>query len=232
MPKLDKKLQAILFAMLIFCIPLTSYAAKNIRGNIFIEMMLTMMEIMGFIDDDDDYYSQPYPSYNQFPLFTQPGLGNSWQSIPQSMAMQQMMGGGYPGMSGLNGFNAFGGGGQSSHGPVIPYLPGHSPNSRQVYKPHWIEGRWIANDGMIMEISQGQFKMFYRHSPQQQRTGLIRMKDKWLGIYEPSQQFARQYEFAYQDDKLALRDVHGNLMLFKRMTNWLIPLQNHQAITR
>jgi hypothetical protein len=221
MPKLDKKFPVILFAVLIFCSPLSGYG-KDIRGNIFIEMMLTMMEIMGFIDDDDDYYSQPYPSYSQFPQFSQWGMGNSWQSMPQALAWQQMMGGAYPGMPGLSPF-----GNQVAPGAVIPYLPGYGPQPAPVYKPHWIEGRWIANDGMIMEVNQGRFKMFYRHSPKQQRSGLIRLKDKWLGIYEPSQQFARQYEFAYKDDRLVLRDIDGNLMLFKRMTNWLVPLQGH-----
>jgi len=227
MPQLEQKYQAVIFALLVFCAPLNSPAASYSRDNIFIEMMRTMLEIMGVIDDDDDYYNQPYPSYNQFPLFNHQGWSpqgtvNPWQSIPQAMAWQQMLSGGYPGLPGYNPLA-----GQINPGAVIPYLPGYQPGKGSVYKPHWIEGRWVASDGMIMEVRQGKVKMFYRHSTDQVRSGIIRLKEHWLGIYFPARQFARQYEFAYKDDRLALRDIDGNLMLFKRMTNWAIPLQKY-----
>ena len=216
MPQSKKKYLAIIFATLVFCIPPAVSAASYSRDNIFIEMMRTMLEIMGVIDDDDDYYNQPYPSYGQFPFFyapgsLYPGSGNPWQSMSQALTMQQMMPGSYPGAGGA----------------TIPFLPGYGYGKTPAYKPHWIEGRWYARDGMIMEVRQGQVKMFYRHSPNQVRSGIIRLKEHWLGIYFPSQQFARQYEFAYKDDRLALRDIDGNLMLFRRMTNWMIPLQRY-----
>ena len=236
------KIIAILLAMLITISPIQ--AANNIRGNLFIEMMLTMMEIMGFIDDKDDYYSQPYPSFNSFNglnsfgygNFAYPGFsnfsmpGNGWQSPTQSatqsaaqsltgaLAMQQMMGGGLPGI-GLG------------NSTPIPFLPGYAPpglamgSSSGQFKPHWIEGKWQTNNGMIMEVKQGQFKMYYRQAPNQFRGGLIRIKDKWLGIHEKSQGITRQFEFAHKDGRLVLRDTNGNLMLLKKMTDWMIPLR-------
>jgi len=217
MPQSEQKYQAIIFALLLFCAPLSSSAASYSRDNIFIEMMRTMLEIMGVIDDDDDdYYYGPYPSYNQLPFYLYQGMDpqgtfKSWQSMPQALAWQHVQPGGYPGMPGMNNYS-----GQMTPGAVIPYLPGYKPGKGPVYKPHWIEGRWFASDGMIMEVRQGKVKMFY-----------IRVKEQWLGIYFPARQFARQYEFAYKDDRLALRDIDGNLMLFKRMTNWAIPLQRY-----
>jgi hypothetical protein len=227
MPQLEKKYQALIFALLVFCAPFNTSAASYSRDNIFIEMMRTMLEIMGVIDDDDDYYNQPYPSYNQFPFFNYQGWSpqgttTPWQSMPQAMAWQQMLSGGYPGLPGYNPLA-----GQLDQGAVIPYLPGYQSGKAPAYKPHWIEGRWAASDGMIMEVRQGKVKMFYRHSPDQVQSGIIRLKEHWLGIYFPAQQFARQYEFAYKDDRLALRDIDGNLMLLKRMTNWAIPLQGY-----
>jgi hypothetical protein len=227
MPQSEQKYQAILLALLLFCAPLNTSAASYSRDNIFIEMMRTMLEIMGVIDDDNDYYNQPYPSYNHFPSFYYPGLasqgmGNPWQSMPQALAWQPMLSGGYPGMPGLNPIPGY-----PASGAVIPYMPGYKPGKSPGYKPHWIEGRWVASDGMVMEVRQGEVKMFYRHAPDQVRSGIIRLKEHWLGIYFPSQQFARQYEFAYKDDRLALRDIDGNLMLFRRMTDWAIPLQGY-----
>ena len=78
---------------------------------------------------------------------------------------------------------------------------------------------------MIMEVRRGYFKMYYRDTPRQVRGGLIRLKDKWLAIYEKTHKITRQYEYAYQDERLALRDLKGNLMLFKKMPDWGIPLR-------
>ena len=227
MPQLEQKYQAIIFALVVFLVPLNTSAASYSRDNIFIEMMRTMLEIMGIIDDDDDYYFGPYPSYNQFPYLHYQGLNprgaaNSWYSMPQALSWQQMLSSGYPGLPGWNTRP-----GQMTPGAVIPYRPGYNPGKAPLYKPHWIEGRWVATDGMIMEVRQGEVRMFYRHSPNQVRSGIIRLKEHWLGIYFPARQFARQYEFAYKDDRLALRDIDGNLMLFRRMTNWANPLQRY-----
>jgi len=229
MPQSEQKYQAMIFALLLFCAPLDSSAASYSRDNILVEMMRTMLEIMGVIDDDDDYYHGPYPSYNQFPFYFYQGMNpqdtfNSWQSLPHAMPWQQMLPGAYPGMPGVDSYS-----GQIAPGAVVPFLPGYKPGKAPIYKPHWIEGRWIASDGMIMEVQQGTVKMYYRHSPNQVRSGVIRVKEHWLGIYFPARQFARQYEFAYKDDRLALRDIDGNLMLFRRMTNWAIPLQRYQS---
>jgi len=197
----------ILSLCLVFLSPAAS-PATNYRGNLFLEMMLTMMKIMGFIDRDDDYYDQPYPNFNQFP-YIQPYAGNN----------PMLPGSGWTGTMPPQGLAG------SQYG--VPYLPQYFNQYRsgRRYKPHWIEGRWAASDGMIMEVSQGEFKMYYRDAPKQVRGGLIRLKDHWLAIYEKTQQISRQYEFAFEDDRLALRDADGNLMLFMRLQDWPITLR-------
>lgn len=221
-----------LLAAMICCIMLAPVASASVRGNLFVEMMLTMMEIMGFIDRDDDIYGQDYPLPGQFfmPGLGMPGMGMpgaNWSSWPQTMAMQQPWGG-YPGsmMPGMGAPNwspsAWNPSARNQQSARIPFLPGYNPAKK--YQSHWIEGRWYTSDGMIMEVYQGRFRMYYRQQPEEVRSGLIRIKDRWLGIYEESRQFLRQFEFAYKDDRLVLRDPDGNLMLMRRMTNWAIPL--------
>lgn len=216
-------------------------AANSLRGNVFLEMMLAMMDFMGFIDRDRSYYNQSYPNYNQYPYSQAfPGTG-PWQSTAQALAWQQMLGGSNPvspgaGMSPFSGpgnWSGMGGfPGVSGPQAVIPYLPEYFNQQQNIYQPgkpavktHWIEGRWIANDNMIMEVRQGKFIMYYRDDPKQVRGGLIRLKDRWLAIAEQTRKITRQYEYAYKNDVLVLRDTNGNLMLFKRLTDWPVPLQ-------
>ena len=179
--------------------------------------MLAMMDIMGMIDYERDYYNQPYPNYNTMPYAS--GY-YPYQFPPQSLAWQQIISGGYPG------------GTQAA----IPYLPkyfGQFPGQWQnlyspqnpAYRKHWIEGRWVARDNMIMEVENGKFIMYYRDDPKQVRGGLIRLKDRWLAIAEETRKVTRQYEYAYRKDVLILRDEDGNMMVFRRLTDWPIRLQ-------
>jgi len=217
---INKKLSALLLALVLLFSSLTSVAAVNTRSNLFLEMMLTMMEVMGFIDRDRNVYNQTYPSLNSLP-YGSSMMGNPMQNWLQTMALQQMLSGAAnpalyggmltPGLAGLPGNQA-----------TIPFLPEYL---NQQAKTHWIEGKWRSRDGMIMEVHHGYFKMYYPNRPREVRGGLIRIKDRWLAIHEKSRNFTRQFEFGYKDDRLVLKDTNGNLMLFKRMTDWLNPLQ-------
>lgn len=263
-----KLLARLLLLLIALSVPV-SYAAQTLRSNVFLEMMLAMMDFMDLIDRDRDYERLPYPNYNTF-LPTMPyssaGLGgqNPWQSYLQAMALQQMFNSAYPGMfpgtipglgsgfgSGMpGGINPFGvtspwslggfGGPVDSFGnwnplanqdqghAIVPFLPeffaeqGLTPPKP---KTHWIEGRWVAGDNMIMEVERGRFVMYYRDRPEQKRDGLIRIKDRWLAIAIQSHKITRQYEYAYKDDLLVLKDSDGNMMLFKRLHDWPLALQ-------
>ena len=173
-----------------------SAANSSIRGNILIEMMLTMLEAMGF--DTNDQYSDTYPNYNQIPYQPPPYSNNPWSLTSPP----------------ITSFNP-----STNQSVIIPYRT----ESFQAKKNHWIEGKWLSSDGMILEVRQGQFKMYYRHAPQHVRSGLIRLKERWLAIYEKSHQITRQYEFAHKDGNLVLKDNNGRLMLFKRLIDWSTP---------
>ena len=222
-----KRLPALLLCLLLVLPVTESQAAVNTRTNLFLEMMLTMMEIMGMIDRNDNYYNQPYPvmtpGLNNFSQGMQNPMGNQWQSALQMLALQQMLSN-YGGAMALPGNFANPNSGLLPNQTAIPFLPEYFNQTPQTSR-HWIEGKWQSSDGMIMEVRQGQFKMYYRHLPREVRGGLLRIKDKWLAIYESSHQITRQYEFAYKDDRLVLKDTSGNMMLFKRMTDWAMPLQ-------
>ncbi len=210
-----------LLAFLLFYASATASAAINSRSNLFLQMMVTMMEIMGLINRDDDYYNQSYPSYGNM-AYPQLPFNNQMQAL----AMQQMLGGSNPALYGsgmMPGGSTlpYTGGNQA----VIPFLPDYVNNQGKKKKPHWIEGKWRASDGMIMEVHHGYFKMYYQQNPQQVRGGLVRIKDRWLAIYEKSRNITRQYEFGYKENMLVLKDTSGNMMLFKRMTNWSNPLR-------
>lgn len=235
--------RTLIFSILIICASSTAQATKYYRGNIFLEMMLAMMDLMGIIDYERDYYRQPYPNFNQYPASPWSGY-NSLQSPAQAMAWQQMLSGGYPGFPGSSGLmmpgatpwanpmagNNWGGLGilpGTTPEAVIPYLPQYfnqyQPNTHA--RSHWIEGRWLANDNMVMEVRQGKFTMYYRDRPDQVRGGLIRIKDHWLAIAETTRKIVRQYEYAYKKDLLVLRDSDGNIMFFRRLTNWPLTLK-------
>jgi len=198
-------------------------ASTNYRGNLFLEMMLTMMDFMGIIDYDRDY-NDSYPNFRNYSSGMSPYGFNPWSSPVSSMAWQQAFNNIAPGWAGAampspDNFGSW----SPSPQAVIPYLPEYSDQHQtrpRSHKPHWIEGRWIANDSMIMEVSNGHFVMYYRDNPRQVRGGLIRLKDKWLAIAETKRKITRQYEFAYKKDMLALKDSQGNLMLFRRLQNW------------
>lgn len=207
--------------LILSCSSPVTQATTTYRGNIFMEMMLAMMDVMGLINYERNSYNQPYPNFNSPAYGTSPYNFNSWQQMP---------GGGFgPGgwSSWANPGNLAGIGGNQA---TIPFLPEYfNQNPWQAGNPaartHWIEGRWVANDNMIMEVRQGKFVMYYRDNPEQVRSGLIRLKDRWLAIAEETRKVSRQYEYAYKKDLLALRDTHGNLMLFRRLTDWPVPLR-------
>ncbi len=217
MSQLKRKLITLGLALLICC-PWhsASAASSSYRGNVFVEMMLKMMEIMvEIIDQDPEYSKMPYPMPYQFmnPYF------NPTQFNPAQFNPAQ-----------INPFQAGQFFGNTSPNPylpnqaVIPFLPDAQPSVTAPvhlkYMPHWIEGRWISTDNMIMEVWQGEFKMYYRTRPSEVRGGLIRLKDRWLAIHEQTRQITRQFEYAIDDDKLALKDADGNMMLFYRSQNW------------
>ncbi|MGD2119570.1 MAG: hypothetical protein PVG66_14510 [Chromatiales bacterium] len=177
----------------------------NYRGNLFLEMMLTMMEMMGFIDRDNYYSNQPYPNYNTFaPNLYGYGFSNPWQGGMPGAGWNSL-----PGLTPLNSMNAFG-----NPWDVSSLQPGQT---------HWIEGRWQAADGMLFVVQQGQFRMFYPQWPQETRSGLIRIKDRWLAIYEQQSHSSQQFEFAYQDEYLVLSDEYDNMMLFRKLFDWPMP---------
>lgn len=219
-----------ILALVILAVAATSpaQATTYYRGNVFLEMMLAMMDVMGIIDYERDY-NDTYPNFRNFSYGMSPYGFNPWSSPVSSMAWQQAFNNVAPGWAGdalpsPGSFESW----SPSPQAVIPYLPEYFDQYRtgsRAYKPHWIEGRWIANDNMIMEVSNGRFVMYYRDNPRQVRGGMIRLKDKWLAIAETTRKIIRQYEFAYKKDKLVLKDSDGNLMLFRRLPNWPLPVK-------
>jgi hypothetical protein len=237
MSQLKRKLITLGLALLIFSPWQTVLpASSTYRGNVFVEMMLKMMEIMvEIIDQDPEYSKMPYPMSSQYfnPYFNpalgmQPFYGSPWSNMAQKYAYQQMLTPFDPSSTG----QFFGNPPFMPQNPtqaVIPFLPDSGPAPTAPlhlkYMPHWIEGRWIASDNMILEVWQGEFKMYYRNRPSEVRGGLIRLKDRWLAIHEQTRQITRQFEYAIEDDKLVLKDLDGNVMLFHRSQNWGNPLR-------
>ena len=237
MSQLKRKLITLGLALLISAPWHTVLASSSsYRGNVFVDMMLKMMELMvEIIDQDPEYSKYPYPLSNQFlnPYFNpafgmQPFYGSPWSNMAQNYAFQQMLTPFNPATAG----QYFGNTPFMPENPaqaVIPFLPDSQPSVpapvHLKFMPHWIEGRWISTDNMILEVWQGEFKMYYRTRPSEVRGGLIRLKDRWLAIHEQTTQITRQFEYAIEDDKLALKDFDGNIMLFSRSQNWANPLR-------
>ena len=77
-----------------------------------------------------------------------------------------------------------------------------------------LEGTWVGRAGDILEIRGDRFRI--SDGAGRTSAGTLVLRDNYVGFYDPQTGAARQYEFATQEGRLALRDETGMLLLYMR----------------
>lgn len=89
---------------------------------------------------------------------------------------------------------------------------GERPSS---WKPSRLEGVWEGRAGELLIVQGERYRIY---SPEMQRVnGLIQIRGDRLALYNPLDRRAQPFEFAKHQGRLILRDLAGNLYLYRRL---------------
>jgi len=94
--------------------------------------------------------------------------------------------------------------------------PGGSGGERPSgWKPSRLEGAWEGRTGELLIVQGGRYRIY---SPRMQRVdGLLQIRGDRLALYNPLDRRAQPFEFAEHQGRLILRDLAGNLYLYRRL---------------
>jgi hypothetical protein len=206
--------------------------APGLKNNIYIALLISALA-HGAVASDLDYpnrYSgmaeSMFDMMDAFSSAYQRRKGNemdnwssgnfgSWPMNPGSMGSMGSLGG-FPGMSpfsspfsGFNQpFNSFSPG-SLNRWPMPRGYP-NTPSSTAI-----LDGKWQSNSGEVMVIDNGQFRIYRSRS--EYRDGRLRLHGRsLLSLQDLNSGNSMEFEYALQNDRLALRDQRGNLLLYKR----------------
>lgn len=186
------------------------------------DAMVRMMDVMGFLGDDGDrqqrrssrrsnsgrdFFSSPgrWSRFSGMDTFGFPGL-SPWAT-------------GFPGMgSPWSGFGWPGGsmGNPMSFAPPwgsdLPWGGGYGYGSGPMGP---LEGSWESPSGELLLIEGGRYRMYSGES--RYLDGLIDLDGDRILLHNPQQDYTREFEFAYKDGRLILRDETGQIYLYRRI---------------
>lgn len=78
-----------------------------------------------------------------------------------------------------------------------------------------LDGVWISNSGERLYIQGSNF--YLRPADGRQISGILQIRGRMLMLQNPRLRWSMLYEYAIHDNRLAMRDVHGNLWLYQRL---------------
>lgn len=85
----------------------------------------------------------------------------------------------------------------------------------RAWKPSRLEGAWEGRDGELVIVQGQRFRIY---SPELRRVdGLMRIQGNRLALYNPLDGQARPFEFAEHQGRLIMRDLAGQLYLYRRL---------------
>jgi len=98
------------------------------------------------------------------------------------------------------------------------FPPGESGGDwPMAWRPSRLEGVWEGRDGELVIVQGERFRIY---SPELRRVdGLMRIQGNRLALYNPLDGHARPFEFAEHQGRLIMRDLAGQLYLYRRL--WL-----------
>ncbi|MCG6860574.1 MAG: hypothetical protein LJE70_04740 [Chromatiaceae bacterium] len=93
---------------------------------------------------------------------------------------------------------------------------GDSRGDRPIaWTPSRLEGVWEGRSGELLIVQGNRFRIY---SPAVQRVdGLMQIRGDRLALYNPLDQHAQAFEFAESQGRLILRDLAGQVYLYRRL---------------
>lgn len=83
------------------------------------------------------------------------------------------------------------------------------------WEPSRLEGVWEGRDGELLIVQGSKFRIY---SPAIQRVdGWMQIRGDRLALYNPFDRHAQPFEFAESQGRLILRDLNGELYLYRRL---------------
>lgn len=100
--------------------------------------------------------------------------------------------------------------------PPASGMPYYGVPGPQRYWVNRLDGQWQSNTGEVLIIQQNRFRIYQDRD--NFHDGFIHIADEhFLTIQDAVSGGSRQYEYAEQEGRLALRDEMGNMLLFLRL---------------
>jgi PAS domain-containing protein len=97
-------------------------------------------------------------------------------------------------------------------------MPGAAPRS-SLSRTQLLDGIWQGRQGDILMIRDGNARLFgYNRAVHE--SAEISLTANRLELKSLSSGLARTYDYAYRDDRLALRDAAGNILLYRRQNRF------------
>lgn len=194
--------------LLIVIVP-GSGAARPGAHEIMADAMAKMMEAMGLFDsapaqrDPGGVFTDPWSPWGSLrgpfgvsgwgPTFGAPG-GGPVPDRSRAAVMRELM--------------------RRFTRQLLP--PGESSGDRPIaWRPSQLEGVWEGRDGELVIVQGERFRIY---SPELRRVdGLMRIQGNRLALYNPLDGQARPFEFAEHQGRLIMRDLAGQLYLYRRL---------------
>lgn len=88
-------------------------------------------------------------------------------------------------------------------------------NSQPPNMNNELDGNWISNSGELLQIKGDNF--YLQATDGRKIWGILQIHARMLMLQQPRLRLNMLYEYAIQNNRLALRDVQGNLLLYQRV---------------
>jgi hypothetical protein len=207
----------LLILALILPLPATAEAFDDMFGLMF-RMMLTAMNVMSDMVDDNDWGGGTWPVS---------GWSSPWSAMSPGMGMWPGMTGMgmWPGMAGMGGWPGSGpgmspwggmpwGAGKLPWGSGWQGGPGNVPSPvNTVPAVSLLEGKWYGTTGDILEIRGERFRL---KSGQYSVRGTLKIRNNLVWMYTPQTNSQTVYTFMRNQTELLLQESSGNILVFQK----------------
>jgi hypothetical protein len=186
--------------------------------NDLVTAMSNMLRAMGFNNQNNSLNSLPatsWPLAGAQPWAINPIGGMNPMNGLNPMNSLNPMGGSYypypgnwPNLGNSQPWNFGNGGDQWS-------MQSFFPGTLNLFGSTGIDGYWYSSNGETLQIQGNRFRL--TSTDNRQLEGLIQTRDNYLAMHNPLNQVTNLYEYAYDNDRLVMKDPQEQLFLYRRM---------------